>query len=489
MNNYLNDFLKIMRSRAGIISVIVIILFSLVIGYASESSFISSNPASTLSIAPGYYSNSTEIHFAMQVYNGYGQGVSGKIVNYSLIVNTNTGAVNRYYNVVSGHDGFANLTFMSFPGEIMSTFGNKSQPPAILASAALPSQPYSSGMPLPVFFNWTGTTYWLSVVRNPSHPLQGMIHVIFIGPPANFTNKVGIYYSNNTKVYYNNLSSTTGYHLVANISDFSAINLPLTLKGNSSQTYIFAAFGSNGELAGETSGSISFVPPSSQILTVFFSSSSVLMSEFVPLLAVFAGYFFFGRERVSGIIESVLVRPVTRGSVIVSRYVASVVLFAIASAAGLLVVYLFVGLYTSYYIPSVYLGDAFWALLVMCGGFIGLVFLASIFMKSAGSMLGLSIGIYIALSFLWGLISLIISVLLGRSFGSAGFIRTYVAMLYLSPSGYLTLESMVATNNFLFGQVSNLSSLGLSQTGVIAGGILWLTVPFILAAILFVRRD
>ena len=172
MNNYLNDFLKIMRSRAGIISVIVIILFSLVIGYASESSFISSNPASTLSIAPGYYSNSTEIHFAMQVYNGYGQGVSGKVVNYSLIVNTNAGTVNRYYNVVSGHDGFANLTFMSFPGEIMSTLGNKSQPPAILASAALPGQPYSSGMPLPVFFNWTGTTYWLSVVRNPSHPLR-----------------------------------------------------------------------------------------------------------------------------------------------------------------------------------------------------------------------------------------------------------------------------------------------------------------------------
>jgi ABC-2 type transport system permease protein len=489
MNSYLNDFLKIIRSRAGIISIIVIILFSLVVGYASESSFISSNPASTLSMAPGYYSNSTEIHFATQVYNGYGQGVSGKIVNYSLMVNTNTGAVNRYYDVVSGHDGFANLTFMSFPGEIMSTFGNKSQPPAMLASAALPGQPYSSGMPLPVFFNWTGTTYWLSIVRNPSHPLQGMIHVAFIGPPANFTNSVGIYYSNNTKDYFTNLSSTTGYHLVANISGFSAINLPISLKVNSSQTYIFAAFNSNGELAGETSGSISFVPPSSQILTVFFSASSGIMSEFVPLLAVFAGYFFFGKERVDGVIESVLVRPVTRGSVIISRYVASVVLFAIASAAGLLTVYLFVGFYTGYYIPPVYLGYAFWGLLVMCGGFIGLVYLTSIFMKSVGAMLGLSIGIYIVMSFLWGLISLIIGMLLGRSLGSTGFIHIYITMLYLSPSGYLTLESTIATNSFIFGPVSSLSSLGLSEAGVIAGGILWLAVPFILAAILFVRRD
>ncbi len=487
MNNYLNDFLKVIRSRAGIISIIVIILFSLIVGYASESSFVSANPASALSIATGYYSNSTEIHFTTQVYNGYGQGVSGKPVNYSLNVNTNSGSVNRYYNIVSGRDGFANLTFMSFSGEMMSTFGSKTQPPAMMASVALQSNANQFGTNMMVFFNWTRTPYWLGVVRNPSPPLEGMIHVVFIGPQANFTNSIGIYYS--SAFFSTNLSSSTNYSHLANISSFNAANLPINLKRNNSQNYNFAAFSSNGEFVGETSGPVSFIPPSSQILTVFFSASSGIMSEFVPLLAVFAGYFFFGKERVDGVIESVLVRPVTRGSVIISRYVASVVLFAIASATGLLIVYLFVGLYTGYYIPPVYLGYAFWGLLVMCGGFIGLIYLTSIFMKSVGAMLGLSIGIYIVMSFLWGLISLIIGMLLGRSLGSTGFIHIYITMLYLSPAGYLTLESMVATNSFIFGPVSSLSLLGLSEAAIIVGGILWLAVPFILATILFARRD
>jgi ABC-2 type transport system permease protein len=486
MNSYLNDFLKIITGRAAIISVAVIIVFSLITGYVTEIPFESSqpNPVNTFYLADSYYSNSTQVFFITQAFNGYGQGISGLVLDYDIFVPTTTGLAMKSYNVTSGSDGFGNLTFSSFPGENMTSFTN-----VTLFLENSHGNLLLTNM-LGFLFNHSQAVYGMQTVKDPSNPLHGMIHIVYLGPPANFSEKVGLYYAGPSGSMNKNLTSSFNYTFVKELNSFIVANIPINVQSNSSVYYNIGLYNSKGQYVWNTIGPLSFLPPQDEVLTVFYDFSSALMPSFVPLLAVFVAYFYFGKERLDGVLESVLVRPVTRGSITVSRFIASILLFTIASAAGLVIIDLFVGYYTGYYIPVESIDCAFWGLFVMCAGYIGLTYFLSNFMKSAGSLLGVSIGLYVLLSVLWPYFALALGSVIGLPYGSSGFIRLYMTFLYLSPAGYLTLGGVIVTHNSsIFGTLSNISAYGLTALWVFLGGLIWSIVPLTLATFYFRKRD
>lgn len=486
MNPYLNDFLRIMTSKAAILLLTIIILFSFLAGYTTEYPFVTSmpNPANTFYIADNYYSNSTEVHYMTQAFNGYGQSVTGAVVQYQLYVPTTTGRVLRMYNITTGSAGFANLTYMSMPEENMTNF---TQVTLLLENSHGEILQTSNSVFL---FNHSQLIYGMQVVRNPSNPLHGMVHIVYLGPPSNYSEKVGLYIAGSSGWLGKNLDSSYNYTFITLLSDFTVVNVPIDVNSNDAVSYNIALYNSSGDYIWSTSGPLSFLPSPNAVLTVFYNFISTIMPGFVPLLAVLVGYFYFGKERVDGVLESIIVRPVTRTSVIASRFLASVLLFSIASIIGLAIIDILVGYFTGVYLFGSHFLYAYWGILVMSAGFIGITYLLSFQIRTSGSLIGISVAVYVTLSLMWQYLSLAIESAIGLPFGGKAFIQFYITMLYLSPGGYLPLGGILATGSSpILGNLTHLSAYGLTAPLFLAGGLAWSVVPFFISLICFSRRD
>ena len=56
----------------------------------------------------------------------------------------------------------------------------------------------------------------------------------------------------------------------------------------------------------------------------FLTSISLILTIFVPLLGLMIGYDVYGKERLTSTLESVIVQPVTKMRIVISRFVAGV---------------------------------------------------------------------------------------------------------------------------------------------------------------------
>src|SRR5207253_1418974 len=73
----------------------------------------------------------------------------------------------------------------------------------------------------------------------------------------------------------------------------------------------------------------------SSIASFFFST---ILGLVIPLMAIIGSYSSYGKDRLTGVLESVLARPVTRLGLATSRFLSSLIAFTIASAAAVRVV-------------------------------------------------------------------------------------------------------------------------------------------------------
>src|SRR5438105_12707094 len=148
----------------------------------------------------------------------------------------------------------------------------------------------------------------------------------------------------------------------------------------------------------------------SSIASFFFSTILVL---FIPLMAIIGSYSSYGKDRLTGVLESVLARPVTRLGLATSRFLSSLIAFTIASAAAVGVVDLLLNSIGGSFLEQSYVLAIIAGLLVEVAAFTGLIFLLSHLLKSTGALLGISIVFFIVLDFFWGLIILLLTRLLG----------------------------------------------------------------------------
>ncbi len=75
-----------------------------------------------------------------------------------------------------------------------------------------------------------------------------------------------------------------------------------------------------------------------EVTNVAASFFSGLLGFFIPLMAIIGSYSSYGKDRLTGVLESVLARPVTRLSLGVSRYLSTMIAFVLAVAASVGVV-------------------------------------------------------------------------------------------------------------------------------------------------------
>jgi ABC-2 type transport system permease protein len=227
------------------------------------------------------------------------------------------------------------------------------------------------------------------------------------------------------------------------------------------------------------------VPLATDVASSFFAG---ILSFFVPLVAVIGSYSSYGKDRITGVLESVLARPVTRRGVAISRFLSTILAISIATIASVGIVDLILNSVIGSSLSASYMLSIVAGLLVEISAFTGLVFLFSHLFKSTGALLGLSIGLFIFLDFFWGLIIFLLTIALGGTIGSAVFLQATIISYYANPAQFVALVNIfvLQTTSGIAIQASN---YGLTLPALVLVGIFWSVAPFIIFLYLAVKRD
>jgi ABC-type transport system involved in multi-copper enzyme maturation permease subunit len=215
--------------------------------------------------------------------------------------------------------------------------------------------------------------------------------------------------------------------------------------------------------------------------------ASSVLDLFVPLMAVFSAYSLYGRDRVSGALESTLSGPISREGLALSRYISSIVALSVAVLVATGVMDLLVNATLGVYLPLSVLGVLWAGLLVAIASFVGLTMLISRLTRSSVILLGIGLG-------LWGLFGI----------GWLLFVQPYANQYYFqhevsnptnSIIGFATFSNRLELlNPTLIGKLGYNALLtppvlGVTTWELVAVALLWVVVPLLLFLLLCRIRD
>lgn len=538
MKPVLYEIRKVLTSKAMIVLFVLLIALPILIAVSSASN----TGSSTLAIdSTGYgYGGNGTYHVSVFLYNNqYGNPVQGtqvKIFTGTSIINGKTGAngfLNEtFHNLTSNEAG--NLTFQYNVTE----FGSTSTTVKEIAINSDRNDQYFTSFSQREIVNNTienTTTYYprmnVYTLSVRGHPDLATLGIYFASSGLKTVPPVYVYYKplfnvtqtntpgggvvlNERELVYSNISAgnrtlTTALINPEYLSNESQLQffgkyqgfpmMPMnTLKlasGSNDTYYLFEFFSPNGtELAyfllqphNNYSGS--------RVSSIFNQDELPLLGVFVPLMAVFTGFNSFGRDKVDGALNYVVVRPITRRSLVASRFLSSVLAIFTASAISVGISSVVFHYYLGTFIPTGTIYLSLWTIAVMAAGFTGLVFLASSMMRSPSRLIGATVGIFLVLDLFWSFpgFPIIPSVVSSTAtIGSLKYALIYVAMEYMTPSGFVNLVSYIIYGNtsqpvYLGNYVP--SQIGITTLAVIAVGLAWVIIPVVLSLIRFSKFD
>ncbi|AKA48559.1 hypothetical protein IX51_04990 [uncultured archaeon] len=466
--------------------IVAIVGLSTLLAYESAATFQSSPlVSSTPSVNYGYYISSENITVVTYSYEPSGSPYNG----LHIYVNSQN---DTSYPLVSNNAGFANVTM-----------------------------PYNQTSKQPLSFNYTynifGRTISVPKTQIAVNPLI-MFSGYTIVPrlvdnhnTSNFGFQVLYVGANGSKAPLTHISvatyqqGETSSEVVSNatystnVSGFSVINVfPKIPDHLYNQTFGLAVI-SNGQNV-TTSGPYAFplgrlstYSPMTQerLQTLVFSGIGPILGFLIPILGVFAAYLTYGKDRTTGVLESVLKRPVTRQGLISSRFVAN----SVSIVASVIVSMIFADLIIMHYFSlglSTYFSLFFiWTYIVEGLSFLALIYMFAHVVKSQGALLGVSIAVFVVMALFWSIIPFTILAALNIAPASSTYIFASVVFNYASPSGYSSLVQFLFTNHI--GLLSTLSAnpaaYAVTEPLLIAAGILWIAVPFGIAYYLSKKYD
>ncbi len=245
-------------------------------------------------------------------------------------------------------------------------------------------------------------------------------------------------------------------------------------------------------------GPLSLYKPTtvSSLETAFFSIESSLLVIFIPLLAVFMAYFTYGKDRVMGVLETVIKRPITKGGAIRSRFLANSVVVASSIVAAILVSDLISFRYFHLFMPASFVIYMSWAYSIIGISFLAIAYLFSHLLKSPGSLLGALIAVFMIFGLFWTVIFDVVVSVFSIVSGSTTYLTLQVIFDYANPAGYASLFQLFITHSLSGGlggggssQSINPANFGVTPALLLISAILWVAVPFILAQQIAIKRD
>jgi ABC-2 type transport system permease protein len=265
--------------------------------------------------------------------------------------------------------------------------------------------------------------------------------------------------------------------LLGHLSGMSSI-LPMPPPpSDTSKTLITGLFTPSGATVSITPSQVVRLPDAGLRLSTALIPDLLLFTPVVGILASFSAY---GRDRISGILTSIITRPVSRRGLAISRYISVLILLAVASFISVEAMNLFcttiigIPLNLSYQLALV-LG-----VFVEATAYAGLIFVLSRLVRSLPAILGGAALVYVLTNFVVILFSI------PNSF--------VVAFDMLDPGRYVEAFISYITNTNFLNITPNPThfdpaTVGLSPISLSAGAALWVLVPFAAFLYLSVKRD
>ena len=473
---------RTLTSKFVIIMIIAIVGLSSLLAYESGSTYSPSPVSSIPQLSTGFYMSGSNITVVGYAHDAYGNPVSGIKVSYEY-----NGTI---YNSTSASNGFANSTIPT--GTASHGTINVSYSYTTFRKS---KEGHTGDLSFGPSLKWSGLQVLPGIV-DPSNTTRFGIQLFYVGPNGSTSPSLNVY------VYNISLTATkilTSYSYNRSVSGFTVLNLFPTVKGvNSTDRYGLAVTNST--------GSFLFVYPSqsgglpltdytpmtqSTLQSLVYAGTSEILGFLIPILAVFAAYLTYGKDRTNGVLESVLKRPVTRGGLITSRFLSNSVSIVVAVGLAMIFSDLIIHHYFGMYLSTTFSLYFVWTYVVEGISFLALVYMFSHIAKSQGAVLGAAIALFVVLDLFWSIIPIAILAALKISTSSTAYVSASVGFDYASPAGYSILVQTMFTDKFGIISSSTIdpSAFGIIAPFLIIAGILWMSVPFVIAYYLAKNRD
>ncbi|MGC8547034.1 MAG: ABC transporter permease subunit [Thermoplasmata archaeon] len=480
---------RTLTSKFVIIMMIAIVGLSALLAYETASTSTSVGISSQPSVSFGYFINGNNLTMVAYAHDSYGNPVSRVNVYYQYN--------GTEYIAVSSSNGYANSTFpvVKAPQILIETnysyrqFGNRITSPS--AQYMVNFSSYYSGLQI------------IPDIVNPSNTSNLGFMVMYIG--QNGTPSPPITIIVKATDISSKISDTSNFTYYYNMSSISIAKIyPTISSDNRNMSFLVSAEAANGMPLMLNTGIGKFTPfidlfklsiytpiTQSRLQNLVFSGAASILGLFIPILAIFVGYLTYGKDRTSGVLESVLKRPVTRGELITTRFISNALAILIAGSLAMIITDIIYNHYLHMYFSLLFLIDLIWTYLVEGVAFLALVYLISHVVKSQGALLGAAIGIFVVMDLFWGIIPIAVISALGISSTSSSYVTVNILFDYVSPAGYSNLvQSLITGKLGSFGGISiNPSTYGITDLALAISGFLWMMVPFALAYILARYRD
>lgn len=496
MKPVIYEIQRSLTARFSIILIVVIIGLTALISYEGGAlSTARSGAGGNISEVTGYYADGMNLTVLSYFYDQNGNPAKGIIANGTLNSTTYSGieispGTFEFHFITNSKSSIMSLNYS------YRTFGFRTN--TVDSVAINLAQLNYSGMDVVPGLVQSGNSSNLGFM---------LFYVGNIGnhtsPPVNvYVGTVGAVPPNTTSFIKNN-SWAAQYSGFTHVSVFP--DLGASAIGNTYGVLVMSNISSNSIPYGMLAysfhpiGPLSIYKPytASTIESAFFSAEGSLLSIFIPLLAVFMAYFTYGKDRVTGVLESILKRPLTKGEAIRSRFLANSVVIAASIVVAVVISDLISSRYFHVFMPLSFLLFISWAYSIVGIAFLALSYLFSHVFKSQGALLGVLIAIFMMFSLFWSVIFDVITAAFSIPSVTSTYITSQVIFNYASPTGYTSLIQLFFTHTmgggfgggFGASQNINPATYGVTLIFLFIAGILWVAIPFAIAHQLAVKRD
>lgn len=440
-------------------------------------------------------------HYVMYAQNQFGQGVAG----YRVSLNMSLGTESFSGGETTNSTGFAKFTIQAAENPNYT----------VTASISLPGGfgtiGFGSGNPFSGFQNGStvsipdgqivGINSGPGLINTVTDPKNSSINdpSLFLlapygAPPSGYS----VYYKffNSTSVSFNVFYNQSQMQVLGTLNGFVTRFSPPALPSGavSDSNFVFEIFYPNGTIFSRFPQIIPvnelYPPPAPPIhpTTLAAQFFAGIFSLFIPLMAIIGAYTSYGKDRVTGVLESIITRPVTRRGLSISRYLSTFLAMAVAVGVAVIVVDVIVDYYAHSFIDSVFLLPSTGAFLVELAAFIGIMLFLAHLVKGSGALIGIGIALFIVFDFFWGLLILGLAALLGAGFGTIAYNQITTVMQFINPAQFVSLVSVYITGQSSFGLITP-SDYGITIPSLVATAALWIGVPFGIFLYLATKRD